>query len=40
MKPGLADLTVAIPTWPFSFRTVPPAALMAARADAAEAPSA
>jgi hypothetical protein len=36
----LLDLTVATPTWVFSFRTVPPAALMAARAAAAEAPSA
>jgi hypothetical protein len=40
MKPALLDLTVATPTWVFSFRMVPPAALMAARAAAAEAPSA
>ena len=40
MKAGLLDLTVATPTWAFSFTTVPPAALMAALAAAAEAPSA
>jgi hypothetical protein len=40
MNDELLDLTVATPTWPFSFRTVPPAALTAARAAAAEAPSA
>jgi hypothetical protein len=40
MKAGLPDLTVATPTRAFSFRTVPPAALMAARAAVADAPSA
>ena len=40
MNDGLLDLTVATPTWVFSFTTVPPAALRAARAAAAEAPSA
>ena len=39
-KPALLDLTVATPTRAFSFTTVPPAALMAALAAAAEAPSA
>jgi hypothetical protein len=37
---GLADLTVATPTRVFSLRTVPPAALIAALAVAAETPSA
>jgi hypothetical protein len=40
MKSALLDLTVATPTLAFSFRMVPPAALIAARAAAAEAPSA
>jgi hypothetical protein len=40
MKPVLLDLTVATPTWAFSFRRVPPAALTAARAAAVDAPSA
>ena len=40
MKAGLVDLTVATPTWVFSFTIVPPAASMAACAAAAEAPSA
>ena len=39
-KPALLDFTVATPTRAFSFTTVPPAALMAALAAAAEAPSA
>jgi hypothetical protein len=37
---GLADFTVATPTRVFSLRMVPPAALTAARAAAADAPSA
>jgi hypothetical protein len=40
MNAGLLDLTVATPTRVFSLRTVPPAALMAALAAAAETPSA
>jgi hypothetical protein len=40
MKAVLVDLTVATPTLVFSFRMVPPAALMAARAAAADTPSA
>ena len=40
MKAGLVDLTVATPTLVFSFRMVPPAALTAARAVAADTPSA
>jgi len=36
----LADFTVATPTWLFSLTMVPPAALTAARAAAADAPSA
>jgi hypothetical protein len=40
MKAGLVDLTVATPTLAFSLTMVPPAALTAARAAAADAPSA
>ena len=40
MNAGLLDLTVATPTRVFSFTILPPAALMAALAAVAEAPSA
>jgi hypothetical protein len=40
MNAGLLDLTVATPTRAFSLRMVPPAALTAALAAAAETPSA